>query len=78
MFYFYFYFSRQFNDFNSLGSNVNNNFNCYSNENDGNVGIDFQFMFSSFVDRKLTTYFLLFDYCRYFHNLYFVFKCDLN
>ena len=53
----FFYFLGQFNDFIFLGSNVDNNFNCYSNENNGNVGIDFQFMFFSFVDRKLTTYF---------------------
>ena len=26
-----------------------------------------------FIDRKLTTYFLKFYYCGYFHNLYFIF-----
>ena len=36
--------------------NVDNNFNCYCNEYDNNVGMNFQFMFSSFMDRKLTTF----------------------
>ena len=40
--------SGQFNDFHYLDSNVDNNFNCYSNDNDNNVGMNFQFMFSSF------------------------------
>ena len=37
----------------------------------------FNLCFCLFVDRKLTTY-LLFDYCRSFCYLYFIFKCDLN
>ena len=36
---------RQFNDFQCLGSNVDNNFNYYSNDNDSKKGKDFQFMF---------------------------------
>ena len=50
-------FSGQFNCFDCFDSNVNNNFNCYSNDNNNNIRIDFQFMYSSFVNGKLTIYF---------------------
>ena len=50
-------FSWRFNYFNCFDSNVNNNFNCYSNDNDNNMRIDFQLIFSSFCEKKITTYF---------------------
>ena len=60
-----------------MGSNVDNNLNCYGNENDGNIGMNFQFMFSSFVDRKLTIYFFIWLLQVFSQFLYFL-KCDLN
>ena len=38
----FFYSSGLFNDFNCLGNNVDNIFNCYSHDNNDNVWIDFQ------------------------------------
>ena len=57
-FVFFLNFSGQLNDFNCLDSNVDINFNCYSNDNNGNVEMNFQFMFSSFVDIESIT-----DFC---------------
>ena len=39
---FFFNSLRQFNDFNCLVKNIDNNFNCYSHDNDDNVEMDFQ------------------------------------
>ena len=41
-------FSGQFNYFSCFDSNVDNNFKCYSNDNENNEMMDFQFMFSFF------------------------------
>ena len=41
-------FSGQFNYFNCFDSNVDNNFNYYNNDDENNVRMDFQFMFSFF------------------------------
>ena len=41
-------FSNKFIYFNCFDNNIDNDFNCYSNDNKNNVGMNFQFMFLTF------------------------------
>ena len=48
----------------------------YRNDNKNNIRMNFQLMFLSFCQQKINYLFLLFDYYRSFHNLYFFFNLN--